>query len=57
MHFAIYRTGKGYYYFRLLGDDFRVLCMSDPVPDKGTVYHAIEVIKLEASDAATLDFS
>lgn len=57
MHFAIYRTGKGYYYFRLLGDDFRVLCMSDPVPDKETVYHAIEVIKLEASDAATLDFS
>lgn len=57
MRIAIYKTGKGDYYFCLLGDDFRVLCTSDPVPDKESVYHAIETIELETSDATTLDFS
>ena len=57
MRFAIYKTGKGDYYFRLLGDDFRILCSSDPVPDKESVYHAIETVALEASNSITLDFS
>jgi hypothetical protein len=41
----------------VLSDAFRVLCTSDPVPDKESVCHAIETIKIEASDATTLDFS
>ena len=57
MRFAIYKTGKNEYYFSILSDDFKALCSSEPVPDKESVYHAIEVIRLESPDASTLDFS
>lgn len=57
MRFAIYKTGKGEYYFSVLRDDFKALCTSEPTQDKESVYHAIETIRAEASDASTLDFS
>lgn len=57
MHFAIYKTNDEKYYFRVLSDAFNILCTSDPVPDKESVYHAIEIIKIESSDASMLDFS
>lgn len=57
MYFAIYKTGKNEYYFRILSDDFKALCSSEPVPNKELIYHAIEIIKMESMDASTLDFS
>ena len=56
LHFAVYKTNDGKYYFRVLNDTFKILCSSDPVPDQESVRHAIETIRLEASDATTLDF-
>lgn len=56
LHFAVYKTNDGKYYFSVLNDAFKILCSSDPVPDRESVNHAIETIKLEASDATTLDF-
>lgn len=57
VYFAIYKTGKGEYYFSVIGDNFKVLCSSEPTPDKESVYHAIEKMRMETSDASTLDFS
>ncbi len=57
MHFAIFKTNDGKYYFRILSNAFNILSASDPVPDKESVYHAIEIIRLESSDASMLDFS
>lgn len=57
MHFAIYKTAKNEYSFSILGDDFKIICSSDPTPDKESVFHAIEIIKMESANASTLDFS
>lgn len=57
MRFAVYQTGKGEYYFSIIGDNFNVLCTSEPTADKESVLHAIEMIRLGASDASMLDFS
>jgi uncharacterized protein YegP (UPF0339 family) len=55
MHFTIWRSRDGQYYWEAVGDNNETMAVSETYGAKASAQHAIDVIRREAADATVLD--
>ena len=57
MHFSIYRSRDGQFYWEARGGNYETMAVSETYTSKASAEHAIDVVKREAADASVLDMT
>jgi uncharacterized protein len=57
MHFSIYKSRDGQFYWEIKGENFETMAVSETYHSKESAEHAIDVVKAGAANGMVLDHS
>jgi len=57
MHFSIWRSRDGQYYWEAVGDNIETMAVSETYTTKQSAKHAIDVVRREAASADVRDIT